>query len=190
MRYEQLLYVKEIAKTKSMRKASENLYLTQPAISDSVNRLEQELGYTIFERTKKGVQLTQTGELALPIIETILEQIKELQSVKFQTIFPKIDQQLCGEITIHATQSVLSSVLPEHIKIFTQKHPCIFFNIISCSYNTVLNDIINNRCDFGFISAPPKLLKTLSLENTYVVHTLFKTPLYIILSNDSPYAKK
>ena len=62
MRLEQLEYVTEIAKCHSMTRAAANLFVTQPALSESLNSLERELDFTIFRRSKQGMTLTAAGE--------------------------------------------------------------------------------------------------------------------------------
>ncbi|MBO4284578.1 MAG: LysR family transcriptional regulator, partial [Clostridia bacterium] len=61
MNINQLKYVLEVAGSSSMREASTKLYVSQPALSASIRELEEELGILIFERTNKGVSLTEEG---------------------------------------------------------------------------------------------------------------------------------
>ena len=62
MRIEQLLYLSEIAKTHSISIAANNLFVSQPAISTAIKKLEEELDVTLFSRSKNGVFLTPIGE--------------------------------------------------------------------------------------------------------------------------------
>ena len=64
MRLEQLKYLIEVANCKSINKAAQNLYITQPALSIAINSLEEELQYPLLKRTKKGVLLTEDGPCA------------------------------------------------------------------------------------------------------------------------------
>jgi DNA-binding transcriptional LysR family regulator len=61
MNITQLKYVLEVASASSMREASTRLYVTQPALSASIRELEEEIGILIFERTNKGISLTEDG---------------------------------------------------------------------------------------------------------------------------------
>ena len=61
MNINQLKYVLEVAGSASMREASTKLYVSQPALSASIRELEEELGILIFERTNKGISLTDEG---------------------------------------------------------------------------------------------------------------------------------
>ena len=73
MRIEQLEYLIEIAKTNSISIAAENLYVSQPSISEAIKKLEGELGIKLLERTKTGSYLTPIGksiaEQAVRVIE-------------------------------------------------------------------------------------------------------------------------
>ena len=62
MTIRQLVYITEIAKEKSISQAAERLFLSQPALSLQIHALEEELGYTLFDRTSKGLQLTEAGK--------------------------------------------------------------------------------------------------------------------------------
>ena len=61
MNIAQLKYVLEVAGSSSIREASRRLYISQPALSASIRELEDELGILIFERTNKGISLTDAG---------------------------------------------------------------------------------------------------------------------------------
>ena len=85
MRLEHFQYIVEIARCKSMSKASKKLFITQPSLSTAIQGLEAELGFQIFKRSAAGVALTEKGEALLHIAEDIvfqLEQIKELSHIR------------------------------------------------------------------------------------------------------------
>lgn len=76
-----LKYAVEIAKTGSLNKAAENLYMGQPNLSRAIRELEAGLGITIFERTPRGMVVTPDGEAFLQYAVRILAQIDEMESV-------------------------------------------------------------------------------------------------------------
>lgn len=80
MRLQQLLYVKEIARCRSMNKAAINLYISQPSLSEAVRDLEKEFGITIFERSRRGVSLTVEGIEFLQLAEKVIEDADELRN--------------------------------------------------------------------------------------------------------------
>ena len=74
-----LKYVVEIYKTKSFIKAAENLYMGQPNLSRAIKELEQDLGIKIFNRTKKGVEVTYDGEEFIQYAKKILGDVEEIE---------------------------------------------------------------------------------------------------------------
>lgn len=74
-----LKYAVEVAKTKSISKAAENLYMGQPNLSRAIKELEMKLGVTIFARTKQGMVTTPEGERFLEYARKIVTQVDELE---------------------------------------------------------------------------------------------------------------
>lgn len=78
MRLEHFLYVVEIAEHRSLSKAARNLYITQPSLSVSLQNLENELGFQVFERSHKGMVLTEKGREFYQIAKRIKGSWTEL----------------------------------------------------------------------------------------------------------------
>ncbi|MDR0689191.1 MAG: LysR family transcriptional regulator [Spirochaetaceae bacterium] len=76
-----LKYSVEIERTRSITKAAENLYMAQPNLSKAVKELEETIGFTIFQRTSKGVVPTPKGVDFLAHARSILEQIEKIESL-------------------------------------------------------------------------------------------------------------
>jgi len=79
MNLEQLEYIVEIAKTRSFSAAASQLHMTQSAISQSVRKLEQELGMTVFERSRQGAVPTEEGKT---FIEQAIEILRRVQLLR------------------------------------------------------------------------------------------------------------
>ena len=62
MTFQQLRYVVAVADSKSINKAAESLFITQPSLSNALKELENELGITIFSRNNRGIEITPDGE--------------------------------------------------------------------------------------------------------------------------------
>ncbi len=76
-----LKYAVEIAKTQSISKAAENLYMGQPNLSRAIRELEESLGIVIFNRTTKGISITPDGEEFLQYAKRIISQVDEMQEL-------------------------------------------------------------------------------------------------------------
>ena len=83
-----LRYALEIAKTRSISRAAENLFMGQPNLSRAIRELEESLGITIFRRTSKGITITDEGEQFLQHAQRIIQQVDELEQA-YRTGGPK-----------------------------------------------------------------------------------------------------
>lgn len=80
MTLQQLKYVIEVAKNQSISKAAQNLFISQPSLSNALKELEQELGITIFLRTSKGITITAEGTEFLGYARQVVEQAELLEN--------------------------------------------------------------------------------------------------------------
>lgn len=80
MTLQQLKYVLEVVRRGSMNEAAKRLFLSQPSLSNAIKELEQELGIVVFERSNKGISLTQEGAEFLRYARQVVEQAELLES--------------------------------------------------------------------------------------------------------------
>jgi len=76
-----LKYAQEVAKTGSITKAAENLYMGQPNLSRAIKELEESLGISVFKRTPRGIRITPEGEEFLRYADKVLKQIDEIEEL-------------------------------------------------------------------------------------------------------------
>lgn len=81
MKIEQLRQLVEVAKTKSINQAASNLYISQPNLSLSLRNLEAELGYALFNRNNRGIEMTPDGQRFLDYTEAVLLQFDHLKNL-------------------------------------------------------------------------------------------------------------
>ena len=91
-----LKYAVEVARTGSISRAAENLYMGQPRLSRAIRELEEESGLILFNRTSKGVTLTQKGADFLDRARSILAQIEELEAMYKPTDGAALRFDLCA----------------------------------------------------------------------------------------------
>ena len=83
MNIQQLTYIVEIANCKSISRAAEYLFVSQPALSQQIRNLEKELGYRVFHRTSKGLELTEKGNV---FYQKAQEMLKDWNCFKEEVI--------------------------------------------------------------------------------------------------------
>lgn len=121
MQLHYLKYFEAVARKKSMNKAAEELFVSQPSLSKAIAALEDELGIEVFIRSNKGVELTEDGKKLYEYTRIVLRQMDLIEGIKSGrsvetfnlSVYPSI---LNGEILARFYQAV-----PEHIEISMQQ---------------------------------------------------------------------
>lgn len=146
MNIEQLEYVLEVSKTKSISIASENLRISQSGVSRSISNLEHELGIKIFHRSRLGTSLTGDGE---KIVKTIHEVVSKIQQLKEEAQLNT--STINGELKISTSPSLLMTILLKAIPLFKNEFPGVKVEITEKAANEIIEDIRNDRIDIGLI---------------------------------------
>lgn len=136
-----------VAACESFVKAAEVLNLTPSAISHAIAKLEEDMGFRLFIRNRRAVQLTGEGESVLPYIKNIQQDHEKLQQ-----IIGKIHHQECGVIRLATFTSITLTWLPDIIISFREKYPAIDIRVLQGSYPQIYHWITSNVVDIAFIS--------------------------------------
>ena len=132
-----------VAKNKHMTKASEELHISQPAISQSIKKLEEELGGTLFIRSNKGMELTSEGKMFYDYIKSALELIQNAEN-EF-TLFKDLSK---GSIKLGASTTLTKILLIDKIKEFHKDYPNIEMNIVNDLTSNLMIDLQKGKLDF------------------------------------------
>ena len=132
-----------VAKHKNMTKASEELHISQPAISQSIKKLEDQLGGTLFLRSNKGMGLTEEGKMFYEYVKGALELINNAEN-EF-TSFKDLSK---GEIKIGCSTTLTKLVLMNALKDFHLDYPNININITNDLTSNLINDLKLGKLDF------------------------------------------
>lgn len=165
-----------VAYYKNITKASEILLISQPAITQSIKKLESEIGYTLFYRTSRGVELTKEG---LTLYEKIKEPISSLNTCKSSldnstnTTIIKIG----GGTTLLKYNSIAG------FKRFKSKYPDIKFEITKGITSELFKDLENNKLDLVLFNMPVTTSENIKYEIIEEFQDVF------VASNDFSYLK-
>jgi len=132
-----------VAKNKHMTKASEELHISQPAISQSIKKLEEQLGGTLFLRSNKGMELTEEGKMFYDYVKGALELINNAEN-EF-TSFKDLSK---GEIKIGCSSTLTKLILLDSLKNFHNDYPNINIDITNDLTNNLINDLKLGKLDF------------------------------------------
>lgn len=145
MNYNSLRYFIEVAETLSFTKASENLFVSQPGISQQIHLLEEQLGVKLLHRTTRSVTLTEEGKYLYAKTLPSLSEIKgTMNQIMEGTTFPSL-------IKIASIPSAASLYLPNFLEKLHTMHPNIEFSITETTSNEIVKLVKNHACHLGFI---------------------------------------
>lgn len=133
-----------VAREQSFTRAADQLYLTQSTLTSAIKSLEHEIGLQMFDRTTRNVSLTNQGQLFLPIVERMLEDLES--SVADLNL---IANQELGSVVIAAAGSFISYVLAPATIRLAQRFPNINVRLIDERTPNVISMVSSGEVDFG-----------------------------------------
>lgn len=158
MYLEQLEYLVDISETKSFTATAQRLYITQQAVSRSIQQLEKELGIDILIRTKHGIVFTEQGNRVLAFAQKVLQD--EYALIDDLGILQGEERDsLAKKINICSASSVINIVLPRIMaKGEVQKQKYDINISITDNVDTLLEQLMSGERDVGLLSVNEKLL--------------------------------
>ncbi len=148
MNIECLKYFQKIAKIKSISKVANKSHISQPALSQQIQKLEESLGKKLFIRSNKGVNLTNAGEIVLKYADNIVRTYDKM-------ILDLKDEEK-KEIKIEGEFSIATYCLPCALVSMQKKFPSHDYNLISSTSDKIEQDVLNDICEIGFITRPTR----------------------------------
>lgn len=138
-----------VAEEASFRRAAERLHLSQPAVSQQIHALEEELGVTLFDRARGRVRLTDAGNVLLGYALKAAQLAQEAQAALEQT-----RGEAAGELRIGASMTVTQYVLPRMLGTFLQQHPRVELSVRSANTESIVAALERRQIDLGIIEGP------------------------------------
>ena len=138
-----------VAKCGSLTKAAESLYISQPAVSQSIKQLEGQLGGRLFSRTPKGMELTEAGRLIVGYVEKAINLLAEAEDK-----FSQLKGIAVGTIKIGASDTLCKHYLMPHIEKFHKKYPQINLQLYNRTTLETAELLKGGKVDLGFVNLP------------------------------------
>ena len=135
------------AETGSFSKAAEVLRYTPSGVNQLVTAFENELGFSVFRRSTKGVTLTENGALLLPTVRELLRQEDRVFELATE-----INGLLIGNVTIASYSSIAAHWLPEVIRAFQEDYPHVTIRLMEGIWQEVSAWLDDRTADIGFLS--------------------------------------
>ena len=169
----------EVAGCKNFSIAAKKLYISQPAVSKSIARLEEDLNTTLFHRSSRGVSLTAEGELLYKHVEQALLLLKSGEELLEASISQKV-----SHLSIGVSTTLCKYVLLPLLKNFIAENPNIKITISCQSTFDTLSALQDGTIDVGLVGLPSKLeerrgityLPLKTIEDIFVAAEPYLTP--------------
>ncbi|HYW35368.1 MAG TPA: hydrogen peroxide-inducible genes activator [Balneolaceae bacterium] len=174
----QLSYIIAVDRYRHFATAAEKSYVTQPTLSMQIHKLEDELGVTIFDRTKSPVIPTEIGKKIIEEARNILKQTQHIEDLSSLT-----DDGLHGTFRVGIIPTVAPYLLPLFLRSFTEKYSnvkLIFEEVIT---DKLLQLLEEDHLDVGIIATPVK-------QGHIFEEELYQEPFIGYVSEDHPLAQK
>lgn len=164
----------EVARCGNISRAAKELYISQPAISKAIGKLEESLGTRLFLRNSRGVQLTPEGNVLFQHVTAAFDSLsrgeKELK---------RIHDFHIGQLKIGVSNTLCKYVLLPYLKSFVEKYPHVNITIESQSTAHTLEMLEARKIDIGLV-AEPRARRGLNFTPVMEIHDGFVcTPAYM-----------
>ncbi|MDU5596420.1 MAG: LysR family transcriptional regulator [Lachnospiraceae bacterium] len=164
----------EVAKAGSISKAAKLLYISQPAISKSILRLEENLEIALFTRTSKGVSLTPEGQIFYEYLQNAFSAIEA-----GETHLAKIKQFNIGKITVGTSNTLCKYILLPYLNRFMKENPHTMVSIFTQSSDETSFLLSENKIDIGLVAKPSRT-QSMSYISIMEIHDIFvASPAYL-----------
>lgn len=177
MTQKELLYVKTVADEKSISKAAKTLFLAQPSLSQSIQRIEDSLGTSLFIRTPNGLTLTYAGERYYHMAVQILQMYAD-----FEIEISDINNLRTGRIHMGITNHLGTLVLPAILPRFCELCPFIQLSITEETSHHLEQKLLSSQLDFAIMHSPienaqPQIQYEFLLRDPFVIALAANHPL-------------
>ncbi len=163
-----------VAAAGNISRAAKELYISQPAISKSISKLEDSLNTTLFTRNSRGVQLTEEGQVLFQHTKAAFEQLfageQELKRIR---------QFHLGHIRIGVSNTLCRFILLDYLKGFIEKYPHIKITIESQSSSHTMDMLNQQRIELGLVAEPKNQRNLVFLPVTDIQDIFVATPSYL-----------
>ncbi|EKN66641.1 transcriptional regulator [Neobacillus bataviensis LMG 21833] len=178
MNIEQLKYIVEVAKTRSITTAAQNLHVTQSGISRAIASLEDELGIYLSKRTRLGAELTVDGKELISQAKEILLKLQE---------FEEKARNKQTELKISAIFGLCNTILLDAFKSFQEKQCHIKVDIEEDSTEGIIEGVKEGKTHAGLIHIYESMLKE---HDDLLFKILFDSKVYVLVNKHSPLASR
>ena len=169
----------EVAKTGNISKAAKELYISQPAISKAISKLEDSLKVSLFTRSSRGVHLTPEGELLFGYVQTAFQAL-DLGEQELK----RIQEFNIGHLKIGVSITLCKYILLPYLKNFIEQYPHIKITIEGQATAKTISMLEQHMLDVGLVAEPSvrsglSFIPVMDIQDTFVCTRHYLENLYL-----------
>lgn len=176
----QLRYAVTLSECRNFSRAAEKLFITQPTLSQQIQKLEKKVGFMIFERDSRRVTLTAAGERFIAYAQRVIQEYERLEEE-----VDHIQSTLKHDVLLGASQ-YSTQFFSETISSFMVKFPQINITILEQHDVELTESVIKNQVDLAVVSVP----QNYSALNKINIFPIKEEHVCVVLKKDHPLARK
>lgn len=179
MEMSQLQAFISVAQNRSFSITANQLHLTQPAISKRISTLEEQLGCALFDRIGHSIQLTQAGDVLLPIARKILQDVEDCKRQ-----IQSLNNCVSGKLTLASSHHIGLHRLPEILKIYAKKFKDVELDFQFLESEQACEAVRQGKIELAVITLP------LEKDEKLITYELWNDTLVCMASNEHAICKK
>ncbi|MFD7132901.1 LysR family transcriptional regulator [Streptomyces sp. NPDC059894] len=146
MRTEQLEYIAAVTRLGSLRRAAEELRLSQPALSETVRNLERELGVDLLERKRSGATMSASGRELLPHIIGVLDAVDRLRAAAGE------QHRISRMVRVGTVNAATVPLLIPAVRTFRASHPVTQVEVVAAQQTDIHRTLLEGGFDLGLVN--------------------------------------
>ncbi|MEU8691305.1 LysR family transcriptional regulator [Streptomyces sp. NPDC048665] len=146
MRTEQLEYIAAVTRLGSLRRAADELRLSQPALSETVRNLERELGVDLLERKRSGAKMSAAGRELLPHIVSVLEAVDRLRAAAGE------QHRISRMVRVGTVNAATVPLLIPVLRSFRAAHPVTQVEVVGAQQTEIQRGLVEGGFDLGLVN--------------------------------------
>ncbi len=167
-----------VAKTGSFSIAAQQLFLTQPAVSKRISKLEERLNHRLFDRLGRDLHLTEAGQLLLLRAENVLLELKDIErSVK------ELSGEIVGSLQVATSHHVGLHHLPPILREFAASHTNVNLQFDFLDSEQAHQKVLTGECELALVTLAPRVEPPLANQ------VIWEDPLAIVVAKSHPLAR-
>lgn len=174
----QLQYIVAVDEHRSFSKAAAAVHVTQPTLSTQVQKLEEDLGAQIFDRSKKPIRPTEIGELILAQARSALAEIE-----KIEWVVKNAGKEATGDFHLGVLPTLAPYIVPRFLKAFEHGNPKLKLHLHELRMDAIVESVDRGQIDAGLLITP--------IHSSELIESpIFYEPFYLFLQSSHPLAQK